>query len=49
MLGSGVVDHGFESRSGKISNYEIGIYCFFAKHAAQRRKNKDFLARNHTG
>jgi hypothetical protein len=28
------------------SNYKIGICCFSAKHAALRRKNKDWLARN---
>jgi hypothetical protein len=28
-------------------DYEIGICCFSAKHAAIRRKSKDWLARNH--
>jgi hypothetical protein len=27
-------------------DYKIGICCFFAKHAALRRKGKDWLARN---
>jgi hypothetical protein len=40
------VDRGFEPRSGQTKNYKIGICCFSAKHAALRRKNKDWLARN---
>ena len=35
VLASSVVDHGLESRSG-----------FSAKHAALRRKSKDWLAQN---
>ena len=27
-------------------DYQIGICCFSAKHAALRRKRKDWLARN---
>jgi hypothetical protein len=37
---------GFEPRSGQTKDYKIGIYCFSAKHAALRRKSKDWLARN---
>jgi hypothetical protein len=33
-------------RSGKTKDYKIGICCFSAKHAALRRKSKDWLARN---
>jgi hypothetical protein len=33
--------------SGQIKDYKIGICSFFAKHAALRRKSKDWLARNH--
>jgi hypothetical protein len=33
-------------RSGQTKDYQIGICCFSAKHAALRRKNKDWLARN---
>ena len=40
------VDRGFESRSGQTKDYKLGICCFSAKHAALRRKNKDWLARN---
>ena len=46
MLASSVVDHGFQPRSGQTKDYEIGIYCFSAKHAALRRKTIDWLARN---
>jgi hypothetical protein len=38
--------HGFESLSGKTKNYTIGISCFSAKHAALRRKSKDWSTRN---
>jgi hypothetical protein len=41
-----VVDRGFEPWSGQTKDYKIGICCFSAKHAALRRKNKDWLARN---
>ena len=40
------VDRGFESMSGQIKEYKIGICCFSTKHAALRRKSKDWLARN---
>ena len=43
---SRVVDRGFESRWGQTKDYEIGICCFSAKHAALRRKTKDWLAQN---
>ena len=46
VLGSSVVDRGFEPRSGQTKDDKIGICCFSAKHAALRRKSKDFLARN---
>ena len=42
---SSAVDRGFEPRSGQTKDYKIGI-CFSAKHAALRRKSKDWLARN---
>ena len=35
------VDCGFEPRSGQTKDYKIGICCFFTKHAALRRKNKN--------
>ena len=46
-IASGVVDRGFEPRSGQTKDYEIGICCFSSKHAALRRKSKYELARNH--
>ena len=46
MLTSSAVDRGFEHRLGQTKDYKIGICCFSAKHAALRRKIKDWLARN---
>ena len=46
VLASGVVDRGFESRSGHTKDYKIGMYCFSAKHTALRKKSKDSLIRN---
>ena len=48
VLASSAVDGGFELRSGNTKDYKIGIGCFSAKHAALRRKNKDWLVRNQT-
>ena len=44
VLASGAVDRGIELRSGQTKDYEIGI-CL-SKHAALRRKIKEWLARN---
>ena len=46
ILVSSVVDRGFEPRSGQTKNYKIDICCLSAKHAALRRKSKNWLARN---
>ena len=46
VLASSAVDRGLETRSGQTKDYKIGICCFSAKHAALRRKSKDWLARN---
>jgi hypothetical protein len=46
MLTLSAVDHAFKPRTGQTKDYEIGICCFSAKHAALRRKIKDWLARN---
>jgi hypothetical protein len=46
MLTSSEVGHGFEPRSGPTKDYKIGICFFSAKHAALRRKIKNWLARN---
>ena len=46
VLASSAADRGFEPRSGQTKDYAFGICCFSAKHAALRRKSKDWLARN---
>ena len=46
VLASSAVDRGFESLLGQTKDYAIGICCFSSKHAALRRKIKDWLARN---
>jgi len=46
MIVSSTVARGFEPQSGQTKDYKIGICCFSAKHAALRRKCKDWLARN---
>jgi len=45
VLTSSAVDRGLEPDRVK-SYYEIGICCFSAKHAALKRKGKDWLALN---
>ena len=42
VLASSAVDRGFE----QTKDYKIGICFFSAKHAALRRKRKDWFARN---
>ena len=42
VLASSAVDRGFEPQSGQTKDYKIGICCFSAKHAALRRKSKDW-------
>jgi hypothetical protein len=42
VLATSAVDRGFE----QTKDNKIGICCFSAKHAALRRKRKDWLARN---
>jgi hypothetical protein len=46
VLALSAVDRGFEPQSGRTKDYEIGICCFSTKHAALRRKSKDWLAQN---
>ena len=46
VLASSAVDREFEPLSSHTKDYRIGICCFFAKHAASRRKSKDWLAGN---
>ena len=45
VLASSAVDRGFEPQSGQTKDFNIGICCFSAKHAALRRKSKYWLAR----
>ena len=42
VLASSAVDLEFESRSGQMKDYKIGICCFSAKHAALSRKSKNW-------
>jgi len=46
VLASSAVDRGSEPRSGKTKDCKIGICCFSTKHAALKRKCKDWSARN---
>jgi hypothetical protein len=46
VLASIAVNCGIVPRSGHTKDYKIGICCFSAKHAAIRRKSKDWLALN---
>ena len=46
LLVSSAVGRGFEHRSGQTKDNKIGIGCFFAKHAALKRKSKNWLGRN---
>ena len=40
VLASSAVNRGFDSRSGQIKDFKIGICCLSAKHAALRRKEQ---------
>jgi hypothetical protein len=40
VLPSSAEDRGFDPWLGETNDYKIGIYCFSAKYAALRRKNK---------
>ena len=43
VLASSAIDREFEPQSGQTKDYEIGICCFSAKHAALMSKSKDWL------
>ena len=43
---SSVINRELKSRSGQTMDYNIGVCCFSANHAALRRKSKDWLAQN---
>jgi hypothetical protein len=40
VLDSGAVDHGFELLSVQTNDQNIGVYYFYAKHAAIQSKSK---------
>ena len=42
VLAPSVVDRRFEPQSGQTKDCNIDIYCFSDKHAALRRKSKDW-------
>jgi hypothetical protein len=44
VLDSSVVDRRIGLQSGQPKDYEIGMRCFSAKHAALMRKSKNWLA-----
>ena len=46
VLALSAVVRGFEPRSGLSKDCKIGICYFSSKHAALRRKSKDWLAQN---
>jgi hypothetical protein len=46
VLALSEVDHGFKPWLGRSKDFKISICCFSAKHAALRRKSKDWLAWN---
>ena len=46
VFASSAVDRGFEPRSGKTIDYDIGMCCFSTKHITLRRMSKDWLARD---
>jgi hypothetical protein len=45
VLALSAVDCGFEPPC-QTKDYKIGIWCYFARYAALRRKSKDCLAGN---
>ena len=46
VIAPSAIYRGFEPWSGQTKDCKIGIWCFSARHAALRRKNKDWLARS---
>ena len=46
VLASSTEDSGFEARSGQTKDYKIGISCFSIKHAALKRRSKNWFAGN---
>ena len=46
LINSNVVDCLFKLTSGQTKENTIGICCFSAKHAALRKKDKEWVAQN---
>jgi hypothetical protein len=46
VLVSSALDRGFQPRSGQTKDYKISMCFISAKHAALRKKSKDWLVRN---
>ena len=46
VLTSSAIDCWLEPRSGQTKDYEIGMCCFFTKHAALRRKSRQITINN---
>ena len=46
VLVSSALDRGFQPRSRQTKDYKISMCFFSAKHAALRKKSKDWLVRN---
>jgi hypothetical protein len=46
ILALSATNREFEPRLGQTKDYNIGVCCFSAKHAALRRKRKDWLTWN---
>ena len=46
LLGTSTVDRRFEPQSCQTQDYKIGICCFSTKHAALRRKSRDWSAQD---
>ena len=46
VLASSALDRGLLHRSGQTKDYAIGICCVSAKHAALRRKSREWFSRN---
>ena len=46
VLASCTEDRRFEPQSGQTKDYKIGISCFSVKHAALKRRSKNWFAGN---
>ena len=46
VLALSAVDREFKPQLGQTKHYKIGICCFSTKHAALKRKSKDWLVQN---